>query len=378
MVLDIDPNTKSRLYAALDHTGTTLKDWFLSTAESYLMDHQDLLPFMEEETNGSIPQKVNYLADAQKLKKKRHQDFSVVSLFSGCGGMDLGFKGGFSMFNRYYSKHPFDIIWANDLNEAACATYRRNIGHHIQSGDVWKLVDQLPSQADVIIGGFPCQDISVNGKRAGANGARSGLYRAMIESIKRIQPRIFVAENVKGLLMPYNKESLRQIISDFNQLGYTISYQLYRAADYSVPQNRERVFIVGTSSSCKPFVPPKAERNMKTWMSAEDALQDLEALERSPEINHIWSLANASPEQGNRKLTASRPAHTIRAECHGNIQFHYRLPRRLSMREAARIQTFPDNFIFEAKLREMERQIGNAVPPVLAWHIAASVADCLL
>ena len=112
-------------------------------------------------------------------------------------------------------------------------------------------------------------------------------------------------------------------------------------------------------------------------MTAKEALADLESVKESAEINHIWSRANVSAEQGNRRLKADKPSHTIRAECHGNIQFHYRLPRRLSMREAARLQSFPDDFIFEAGLRETERQVGNAVPPVLAWHMANAVAKYL-
>ena len=111
-------------------------------------------------------------------------------------------------------------------------------------------------------------------------------------------------------------------------------------------------------------------------MTAQEALSDLERLKETPEFNHIWSLAKTSPDQGNRRLNPNRPAYTIRAECHGNIQFHYRLPRRISMREAARIQSFPDKFIFESRLRETERQVGNAVPPVLAWHIAKAVLAC--
>ena len=90
-------------------------------------------------------------------------------------------------------------------------------------------------------------------------------------------------------------------------------------------------------------------------------------------ISHVWSEAKISGEQGNRKLVANRPGYTMRAECHGNIHFHYSLPRRISMREAARIQSFPDTFIFPTKLRATERQIGNAVPPVLAWHVAQAV-----
>jgi DNA (cytosine-5)-methyltransferase 1 len=241
---------------------------------------------------------------------------------------------------------------------------------------VWKVIDSLPKKADVLIGGFPCQDISVNGKRAGANGARSGLYRAMVEAIRRTEPKVFVAENVKGLLMKYNAASLRQVLAEFTSLGYNVHYQLYCAADYGVPQTRERVLFVGTAKGVRPFVPPAPERSAANWITAKEAIGDLEEMEKSPSFNHIWSHANVSPEQGNRRLRANRPAYTIRAECHGNIQFHYLHGRRISMREAARIQTFPDNFVFEAGLRETERQVGNAVPPILAWHIANSVLRC--
>src|SRR6185295_4166049 len=127
----------------------------------------------------------------------------------------------------------------------------------------------------------------------------------------------------------------------------------------------------------KPFLPPPRERSLGNRVSAYEALNDLESITENAAINHVWSRANKSPDQGNRRLIATRPAYTIRAECHGNIQYHYTLPRRISMREAARIQSFPDDFIFDAKLRETERQVGNAVPPVFAWHIANAVAKCL-
>src|SRR2546421_10001415 len=113
-------------------------------------------------------------------------------------------------------------------------------------------------------------------------------------------------------------------------------------------------------------------------MSAKEPIFILENMEENPPVNHVWSRANRSPEQGNRRLAPNRPAYTIRAECHGNIQYHYSLPRRISMREAARVQSFPDDFVFASKLRETERQVGNAVPPVLAWHIANAVKNCLV
>jgi DNA (cytosine-5)-methyltransferase 1 len=301
--------------------------------------------------------------------------FRVISTFSGCGGMDLGFRGGFSFLGHRYKRLPFEVMWANDLNEAACRTYKRNLNHDIHCGSIWDVIDTMPTSTDVLIGGFPCQDISVNGKGAGVKGKRSGLYVAMVEAIKRTKPKVFVAENVKGLLMRHNEASYRKVLKDFGSLGYEVSCQLYHAADFGVPQTRERVIIVGTLPGVQKFVPPA--RSHERHVTAKEALEDLESFAEDESINHVWSRANRSAEQGNRKLKADRPGYTIRAECHGNIQYHYELPRRMSMREAARIQSFPDDFIFDSKLRETERQVGNAVPPVFAWHIANAVLSSL-
>ena len=301
--------------------------------------------------------------------------FSVLSLFSGCGGLDLGFIGDFNFLGKYYPKTPFAITWANEFNPNACKTYRKNIGEHIIEGDIWKVLPKLPEYADVVIGGFPCQDISINGKGAGVDGARSGLYLAMVEVVSRLRPKMFIAENVKGLLMKHNENSLRRVMRDFKSLGYNVNYQLYNAAYFGVPQTRERVFIVGTRPDVHDFSHPVPM--LSKHITALEAIGDLSALGRDEGFNHIWSEAKKSAEQGGRKMRADRPGYTIRAECHGNIQFHYELPRRISMREAARFQSFPDNFIFASQLRETERQIGNAVPPVLAWHIAMAAAKAL-
>jgi DNA (cytosine-5)-methyltransferase 1 len=303
---------------------------------------------------------------------------SVVSLFSGCGGLDLGFEGAFEVFGQQYERLPFNITWANDLNPAACRSYKKNLADRIYCGDVWEALDKMPEQADVVIGGFPCQDLSINGLRKGVAGVRSGLYRAMVEAVRRLKPKAFVAENVRGLLQDYNKDSLEQVLTDFRGLGYEVTVKLYLAADYGVPQMRQRVFIVGTLPGVKSFVPPAPLRSKDEWMTSKQAVGDLETIPESEDINHIWSRAARSSEQGNRVLKADRPADTIRAECHGNIQYHYSLPRRISMREAARFQSFPDNFIFDAKLRETERQVGNAVPPIMGWHIAKALSGSLL
>jgi DNA (cytosine-5)-methyltransferase 1 len=301
---------------------------------------------------------------------------TIVSLFSGCGGMDLGFLGGFEFLGKKFKKTQFEIIWANEINTAACNTYRKNIGNYITEGDIQQKINMLPQYSDIVIGGFPCQDISINGKMEGVKGKRSCLYTSIIDTVKKIQPKIFIAENVKGLLLRSNADSLKKILSDFDLLGYNITYKLYDAADYGVPQTRERVFIVGTRNDVPNFEHPQPV--CKKYITVKEAIGDLENLAENEPFNHIWSNANKSTEQGNRKLLANRPGYTIRAECHGNIQFHYSLPRRISMREAARIQSFPDSFLFQAKLRETERQIGNAVPPVLAWHIANAAQKIIM
>lgn len=301
--------------------------------------------------------------------------WKVISLFSGCGGMDLGFRGGFDFLGSHYAKNPFETIWANEINSSACRTYQRNIGERVINGDIAYAIDLLPSSADVIIGGFPCQDISINGKMEGIKGKRSSLYTYMVEAVRRSSPKIFIAENVGSLLMRQHKASLEKILADFRALDYAVTYKLYDTSQYGVPQTRSRVFIIGTRKGLPEFAPPPPAR--RAPISARQAIGDLENIGFDKTISHIWSLANASKEQGNRKLIADRPGYTIRAECHGNIHFHYSLPRRISMREAARIQSFPDTFIFPCGLRETERQIGNAVPPVMAWHIAQSVKAVL-
>ena len=161
------------------------------------------------------------------------------------------------------------------------------------------------------------------------------------------------------------------MLTDFQLPGYSVSYALYLAADFRVPQMRERVFIVGVKGD-KPFTHPNPSHQ---HMTAREAIADLENTDEDRKFAHIWSKARRSPEQGSRYLKADKPSTTIRAEHHGNIQWHYDLDRRISLREAARLQAFPDSFDFVSGMRATERQIGNAVPPVLAWHIANAILE---
>lgn len=301
--------------------------------------------------------------------------FSIASLFAGCGGLDLGFLGDFEFLGRRYPRTAFDIVWANELSPYACRTYAQNIGSHIVCGDIRETIKEIPQNVDMVMGGFPCQDISINGKMLGINGKRSSLYSYIVEAVKRTRPKVFLAENVGSLMLKQNAYSFETILADFKALNYNVTYHVYHAEEYGVPQTRERVIFVGTRKDVPLFTPPVPSAAVP--VTAGEALRDLEDRPADKAFAHVWSKAMPSGDQGNRRMVENRPGYTIRAECHGNIQFHYKLPRRLSMREAARIQSFPDSFTFPCGIRETERQIGNAVPPVLAWHIAQRIQAVL-
>lgn len=318
--------------------------------------------------------------------------YRVVSLFSGCGGLDLGFKGGFRFLHQNFEENKFEIVWANDIMKEAVETYKYNLGEHIVIGDISEILkeDHLIPDCDVVIGGFPCQDFSVAGRRRGLNSERGMLYRKMKSVIELREPLVFVAENVKGLTNLGN--ALRIIIDDFNKvgIGYKIHHQVLNAADYGVPQKRERLFIVGVRQDLDvDYVFPTPTHSKKLslecslpWVTAREAIEDLWGLERTPESppNHdqISMARNYGTHcQGNRPINPNEPAPTIRAEHHGNIEFHYYGTRRLSVRECCRIQSFPDDFIIMGSTTAAYKQVGNAVPPVLAWHIARSVQSLL-
>lgn len=327
-------------------------------------------------------------------------DYKVVSLFSGCGGLDLGIEGGFSYLGKYYDKNPFKIIWANDINEKATKTQRLNFKDlDVVCGDITKVLNgthdnqlsfledipRLPQHADVVIGGFPCQDFSLAGKREGFSVERGKLYQSMAKVIEILKPKVFLAENVKGLISWKNGLAIKTIIEDFSKLGYKVGFKLFNAADYGVPQTRERVIIIGVRNDISKDIEwPKAthsatDKNLLPWVTIQDAIHDLEDEEKHKSLpNYGYSKAKYCPgKQGNTITKANKPAPTMRAEHHGNIEFHYSLPRRLSAREAARIQSFPDDFVFVQSTTDAYRQIGNAVAPVFAWHMAQTLKNIL-
>lgn len=317
--------------------------------------------------------------------KKNLKRYSVVSLFSGCGGLDLGFRGGFTANGKKYDKRNFQLLWANDFDERACLTYSKNFAEPIVCADIAeilkgnypdKLTPKMPARADIVLGGFPCQDFSLAGKRKGFEVTRGTLYRCMVETVKRLRPAVFIAENVKGLLSMDNGEAINTIVKDFAALGYTVVYKLHHAADFGVPQNRERVIIIGTDKKrgLPAFDFPKATHSKEKWVTLKETISDLEKKKEGAVENHYWSKAKMfKGTQGNSTVKAGGIAPTMRAEHHGNIEWHWNEKRRLSAREAARIQAFPDDFTFHPSTSSAYKQIGNAVPPVLSWNIAKAV-----
>lgn len=316
--------------------------------------------------------------------------YDVISLFSGAGGLDLGFKGGFTFLGKEYAKNPFNIVWANDINEKACKTLAHNFPESpVVCGDITQIDKHSLPKADIVLGGFPCQDFSLAGKRQGLTVERGKLYLSMVETVNSVKPKIFLAENVKGLLTWQKGLAISTIINDFAKVGYKIKYQLLNTANYGVPQTRERVIIVGIRDELPleyEFPKPTHSESIdlfnqtQPWVNLENAIGDLENDEFHFSLpNSGYSKAKMfKGTQGNTITKADRPGPTMRAEHHGNIEFHYKLPRRLSAREAARIQSFPDDFVFLNSTTDAYRQVGNAVAPVFAWHLAQSIKECLI
>ncbi len=307
----------------------------------------------------------------------------LISLFSGCGGMDLPFH-----------KAGFKVVWAIDSNKYACKTFSRNIADVIINDSIENIdIAQVP-EAEICIGGFPCQDFSLIWKRPGLEGTRGNLYTYFLEFVNKKKPKAFVAENVKGLLSANNYQAIKQIISDFESIapGYLVKPKLYNFADYGVPQFRQRVLLVGIRMDTGfNFVHPQPEygqNRQKPYRTAGEALKNVEAVLDNNKHHKIQTrtveILNRIKPGGNfsdipkdspyyvkgmishiyRRIHPDKPSSTIIAGGGGGTWgYHYLEPRSLTNRERARLQTFPDDFVFEGSTTEVRRQIGNAVPP---------------
>ena len=307
--------------------------------------------------------------------------YSVVSLFAWCWWLDLWYKWWFEYLWKKYKNNNFDVIWANDIDANACTTYEKYFWEKsIHNADIWDELDKdnIPNSADIVLGGFPCQDFSHAWKRLWFESKRWRLYQAMIEVIKKTKPVLFMAENVKWLLTIDNGWAIKQIIEDFWAIGYHINHQLFLTANYWVPQMRERVIIIWTRiDALTKFEFPNTTHTKENWISLKNAIWDLENIEEWGTDNHYWSKAKKNKWQWNKVVWANKPWPTMRSEHHGNIEFHWNETRRLSAREAARIQSFPDNFIFLPSTSAAYKQIWNAIPPVFWWNLATAIQNFL-
>lgn len=306
---------------------------------------------------------------------------TVASLFSGAGGLDLGFK-----------QAGFKLLWANDIFIEAAETYKANIGPHIVTTPIDKIMSSAIPDVDVIIGGFPCQGFSLANTKRHTEDSRNKLYLEFVRVLSDKRPLFFVAENVRGILSLGGGEIFKRILQDFSDAGYNVRYKLFNTADFGVPQSRHRVFLFGVRKDIdilgKSFPPPathcapkKAELNsLHPWISIGKALSEIP----EPEADHCLENHTASKYKlrfngyiGHRIIDPDQPSPTItaRGDERGGVVIHHHPGnhRRLTVREVAIIQTFPVDYKFVGSNTSVYRQIGNAVPPVMAKVIAESV-----
>ncbi len=361
----------------------------------------------------------------------------VVSLFSGAGGLDLGFKWA-----------NFDLIFANDIEMDACKTYEKHIGAHIVPGDINSLIKDLPS-ADIVIGGPPCQSFSLVGKRK-ENDPRGDLVFSYLKAIKKVDPSIFVMENVPGLMASKINDIklIEYLKSEFEQLGYDIQVLKVDASEYFVPQKRKRVFMIGQKkknivdlTNGKQIISDTLGLDYNEIVNVKIALDDLPTPGKEPQearkyrkkISHPYlalmrdknknsvtfqhmptmsekdkAFVKHIPPGGNYmhipdsistqrimnfkktggrtttygRLHPDRPAYTINTYFNRpnvGANYHYSEERLITVREAMRLQSFPDWYNpFFSNQRSLHMQIGNAVPPLLAWSIAEAVKKALI
>ncbi len=268
------------------------------------------------------------------------------------------------------------------MNNACVKTYRENISEHVELMDLANYEPSAVPKAEVLIGGFPCQDFASCGPRKGLKSKRGRLYQALIKYMKFHQPKIVVGENVPGLANMGKGEVLRIIRDDLQNCGYKVEVWTLFAPDFGVPQRRNRLFIVAVRNDLDDFpIQPHSLFNDKKYFTTEWAIGDLESItdESVPNQSQYFKASRAKKGngQGDEVTPADAPSYTIRANAKSRVQFHYKLERRLTVRECARLQTFPDNFVFPHSTTTNIMEIGNAVPPLLGYYVAKSIADFL-
>lgn len=320
------------------------------------------------------------------------EKIKVASLFCGCGGMDLGVIGGFTYLEKEYCENPFEIVYSVDNDEYCTKIYNDNFNHKCIVKDVRDInIDDIP-QFDMLIGGFPCQSFSIsaqNPPRLGYKDERGMLFFEMVKILKARRPRFFIAENVKGILSANKGQAFPMIIKEFSDAGYTVIHKLLNSSEYGIPQKRERVIIMGFRE-VEDF--HKFHYPAKVKLSERKVLSDVIDEESDRDQNLFFSdkavagmLAVREKMNKGRAMSLTEPCNTISAHL-AKVSLNSTDPvfmvgdryRRFSTREAARIQSFPDDFKLGSvsQIRQY-KAIGNAVPPVLMWHIVHALQKVL-
>lgn len=306
------------------------------------------------------------------------REFTAISLFCGAGGLDMGFD-----------RAGFRTIWANDFDLDACKTHQQWSTSKVVCGDISKVDAKDIPDADIMLGGFPCQGFSLSGPRK-IDDSRNALYKHYVRIVKEKRPLMFVGENVKGLLTMGNGSIIEAIVEDFSQCGYDVYYKLLNASDYEVPEDRERVIIVGFRKdlNIKHFEFP-VPRNHKVTL--REALANMPDPDPSEVCNAPYSSRYMSR---NRKRGWDEVSYTIPAMAKqvtlwpgspdmvkkGKDEWVFGdngETRRFSWREAAAVQTFPADLQFQGNLTSIYKQIGNAVPVKLAEIVATHLYGVL-
>lgn len=313
----------------------------------------------------------------------------VASLFTGCGGMDLGMMGGFNFLGKHYRKNPVDFVFANDFEKSACEIFSANFAHPIFCGDIKKVDTLHIPDHDILLGGFPCQSFSIvaqNPPRLGYNSETGKLFFEMVRILKRKQPMCFVAENVKGILSADKGRTFKLILDEFEKAGYSVDYRLMNSAEFGVPQRRERVFIVGFRKDLG-ITPTFPETRVKKYTPLRSVLMPHDAVDKKYYFSQkaVDGMLRAK-EKMNKGRTQNKdlPCATVTAHLakYSLNSIDPVLPvgrkyRRFTPREVARIQSFPDSFELTNSENRQYRALGNAVPPVLMWHVSKKIVNQL-
>ena len=320
------------------------------------------------------------------------EKIKVASLFCGCGGMDLGVIGGFTYLGKEYCENPFEIVYSVDNDEYCTKIYNENFSHKCIVKDVRDInIDDIP-YFDMLIGGFPCQSFSIsaqNPPRLGYKDERGMLFFEMVKVLKARRPRFFIAENVKGILSANKGQAFPMIIKEFSDAGYTVIHKLLNSSEYGVPQKRERVIIIGfreVEDFSKFHFPAKVKLSeRKVLGDVIDTESDRDEALFFSEKAVAGMLAVREKMNKGRAMSLTEPCNTISAHL-AKVSLNSTDPvfmvgdryRRFSTREAARIQSFPDDFkLASVSHIRQYKAIGNAVPPVLMWHIVHALQKVL-